>query len=308
MTQTMLKLQATIVVYLCFGFALNKTKLIKKDDSIFLSTLILEFILPVSILNSCLRSLNKDTLYAGALILFVAVFFEAVIYLCTKWGLKKMNADARSIFQYGMLVSNGGLIGTPIIEGLFGSAGVLYANIFLIPTRVMAYSAGEALFNRQEKKGMKDTLKGLAKNKVIVSMVLGIVLGLCNLQMPSFLMDALKNVSSCLAPLSLVLVGSMLADKMSFSRNEIGYVSLLCVMRQIIIPLLVMFVVSVLPFSVEVKYTMVLLMGMPIGSTCAIFANKYQKGTVLASESVFISTISSILTLIVLTKIMGYFI
>ena len=115
MTQTMLKLQATIVVYLCFGFALNKTKLIKKDDSIFLSTLILEFILPVSILNSCIRSLNKDTLSAGALILFVAAFFEAVIYLCTKWGSKKTNEDARSIFQYGMLVSNGGLIGTPII-------------------------------------------------------------------------------------------------------------------------------------------------------------------------------------------------
>ena len=43
---------------------------------------------------------------------------------------------------------------------------------------------------------------------------------------------------------------------------------------------------------------------MPVGATCAVYANKYHGDTRFASLSVFISTLSSMITLVMLMAIM----
>ena len=41
------------------------------------------------------------------------------------------------MLQYCTLVSNGGFLGNPVAEGVYGDMGLLYASLFLIPMRVV---------------------------------------------------------------------------------------------------------------------------------------------------------------------------
>ncbi|NCB32908.1 MAG: hypothetical protein EOM64_03330 [Erysipelotrichia bacterium] len=303
MTTILMGLQGTVLIYLLLGVLLKKCHLIKPQDTIFLSNLILDFILPTNIFYSCISSFTAEKFVFCLAILLMAVFVEVSIFMITKIKNKLYSESEMKVVQYGLLVSNGGLIGTPIIEGLFGAVGVLYANIFLIPTRIMAYTSGENLFNPQKKENLTAVLRGIIRNKVIMSMVCGIAIALLSIPIPTFAVNALQNIARCMSPMSLILVGSLLVEKFRFDISEFSKIIVLCIARQIVLPVGMIGLFKIFPMDYSIMLTAILLIGMPIGSTCAIFASKYQSEVEFASKSVMVSTISSTLSLVLIAYI-----
>ena len=300
MINILIQLQGTILVYIFFGFILKRTKLIDEHASSFLSKFLLEFILPVNIFYSSLNSFTFDSLKSCVFILIIAILIELVIYIMTNIKNKKMKKEQWMVLRYGLLVSNGGLIGTPVVEGLYGSSGVMYANIFLIPTRTMAYVAGENIFNpKARKKTLKETFFNLVINKVLLALFFGILFALCPFSFPSFISNALLGVSKCMSPLSLILVGSILAEKFEFNKEEDVDIFILTLLRQIVIPLLVCNVLRFISMDTMAKSIIILLAAMPIAATTAIYAHKYHNGDGFASKAVFVSTLSSTITLVI---------
>jgi len=299
MTTILLQLQGTILVYLFMGFVLKKINMIDDQASAFLSDFVLQFILPISVFNSCIQSFTLDSLLLCLGILVIAIIAEAALYWITSKKFPGFNEDQMRIARYGLLVSNGGLIGTPIVEGLYGTLGVMYANMFLIPTRIMAFVAGEGIFNPQKKKTFKETILNLLTNRVLVGMFLGMFFVIMRIQLPTFFTTAVSNVAKCMSPLSLILVGSMLAKKMEIHRKEVVEIAMLCGLRQFVVPVTLMLVLFFIPIDPIIKSVSILLLGMPVGSTSAIFANKYHGDTQFASASVFVSTLSSTITLVI---------
>ncbi|MFR3283583.1 MAG: hypothetical protein ACLTR6_03785 [Clostridium fessum] len=59
---------------------------------------------------------------------------------------KGYSEQHRKVLQYCTIVSNGGFLGNPVAEGVYGSMGLLYASIFLIPMRVVSVVGGYILF------------------------------------------------------------------------------------------------------------------------------------------------------------------
>lgn len=304
MTQILIELQGTILVYLAIGFFLKKVHLFTDSSDAFMSDFVLGVLLPMSVFVSFLKAFTRENLIECIAILMVAAIIEIVVYLITKWKFPKFSKDEMCVARYGLLVSNGGLVGTPVIEGLFGAAGVVYANVFLIPTRIMAFSAGESVFNPKIHRNAKEVLKALVTNKILIAVFLGIGFVFLNLKLPAFAMTALSNVGGSLGPMSLMLVGSLLGRKIQFHVSDAVKIIVLSILRQIVLPLILAFCLIPLNFSFELKVTMVLLIGMPIGSSCAVFANKYHGDVPFASTAVLISTLSCTVTLVALMPIL----
>lgn len=304
MTQILIELQGTILVYLVIGFFLKKVHLFTDNSDAFMSDFVLGVLLPMSVFVSFLKAFTRENLIECIAILMVAAIIEIVVYLITKWKFPKFSKDEMCVARYGLLVSNGGLVGTPVIEGLFGAAGVVYANVFLIPTRIMAFSAGESVFNPKIHRNAKEIIKALVTNKILIAVFLGMGFVFLNLKLPSFAMTALSNVGGSLGPMSLMLVGSLLGRKIQFHVSDAVKIIVLSTLRQIVLPLILAFCLIPLNFSFELKVTMVLLIGMPIGSSCAVFANKYHGDVPFASTAVLISTLSCTVTLVALMPIL----
>lgn len=305
LTSILVTLQGTILVYLIIGALLRKTNMIDDSASSFLSTFLLDFLLPINIFVSCLTSFTKDSLISCISVLFISISCELVIFIVMKRNLKLFDNEQMKVVRYDLLVSNGGLVGTPIVEGLFGASGVVYANVFLIPVRMLAYVAGEGVFNPAKVKGLKDTIIGILKNKIIIAMTIGILMVIFNIQMPTFMFNAFSNIGKCMSPISLILIGSLLVEKFELKKDDYK-ILYLCIARQFIIPIILILFLKFIPLDRMVKIIAILLMGMPVGSTSAIFAKKYDGDLGFASKAVFISTISSLVTLIVLMRLIEF--
>lgn len=301
MVATIIQLQITILTYMGMGVILYKTKMIRERDQVFLSDLVLNFLLPVNVFVSFVKNITLSVMGSLLQVLILAAALEAMLALCTRFQFEK-SLDARqwAVAKYSYLVSNGGLIGTPVIEGLFGSAGVMVCNVFLIPTRIMAYTAGEGIFNPAMHKSGKEVLRSIATNRIILAMVLGAALNFSCLSLPAPVFSALETTGKALSPFSLIVVGSMLAQKMTWDFSDLEKVVEISLIRLFLIPLLTLAVCRLLGLDYQTAAIVTLLLGMPAGSTSAIFAKKYKGDSMFASMVVFVTTVASTGTLALL--------
>ena len=102
--------------------------------------------LPFNILNSFFVDWKWEMLISCSVILLLSVGYNAVSVFLSSVLFKKAPQDRKKTLRYGTIVSNGGFLGNPIIEGVYGTSGLFYASIFMIPVRIVMWSVGISVF------------------------------------------------------------------------------------------------------------------------------------------------------------------
>lgn len=298
----MINLQFTLFLLILIGIILKRRGIITEAGQKCLSGLTVNIILPCNIIVSFMSDIEisgklfKNCMAALATSIAIQLFSAVV----GKYFFCKYETEKKSIFTYGVIASNSSFIGIPIVDSLYGSLGVLYTSLFQIPVRLTMWTSGLALFTNVNK---KDAFKKLVKHPCIVSIFIGIVWMIFPVPLPLFLENTLTGLSKCTVPVSMLAIGAMLADsklKQFLDPSVLYY----CLIRLVVYPLLTLGVLTILHVDGLVTNVTVLLTGMPMASTTAILADKYNYNSAFASQCIFVSTFLSIVTLPLLSLVL----
>ncbi len=291
----MIHLQLTLFMLIIIGLTLKKTGIITQEGQKCLSDITVNVILPCNIISSFMGDMNasgefirncSEAFFISLGIQMFSVFFGKYCFFCCP-------EDKRKIFAYGIIVSNSSFIGLPVIHSLYGAAGVLYTSFFQIPVRLTMWSSGLALFTDVDR---TEAYKKLAKHPCIVAVALGAVIMAFNIPFPAFLQNTLEGISKCMVPVSMFAIGAMLAES-DIRRLFDWQVLYYCLLRLAVYPLLILGVLKLFNIDSILCNTIVLLSAMPMAGTTAILADKYGCGPEIASQTIFVSTLLSIVTL-----------
>lgn len=294
----LIQVELQILIFFLLGMMLKKKKITDSHIDEFLSVLILNLIMPMNVFLSFYHNVSITVLQESFLLIVVGMIVVGAVLLCSLAMPKTMPMDKRRIAQYSMLISNGALIGLPLIEGLCGSAGVVYANIFMIPTRILSFSTGKKYFSAEAKNnGVMETMKSFFLNPITVAMILGFGLNWLQLTIPFGVSAVITGLSGCMSPLALILVGSTLMESPSLKETVSLDILEISFFRLIIAPLLTCVVGMVMGLSPLQLIAAVLVNAAPVASTATIFAKRYNGNTGYTSSCVFLSTILSLVTL-----------
>ena len=197
----------------------------------------------------------------------------------------------------GTLVSNSGFAGLPVIQDAYGQDGLFLGSLFIIPNRIMMWSAGISLFTDAP---LKQRIKNVMLNPGIIAVELGVLRMLFQPAIPQQLNKALSALGAMSTPLGMVIIGMILSgvsprtvlDKKAF---------ILVAVRQFLFPLGTLAILRLLGTDLLTLQISVVLTGMPVGSSTAFLADKYGADAVFASKCVFISTLTSLITIPILT-------
>ena len=286
----LLILQLTIFILLALGFLVKKIGLVGKEGQKNITDLVLYVILPCSILTSFMNGADRDSFKECAVILLISIGIQVFSVFYGRLIFRKQPEDRKKCLVYGTICSNAGFLGNPIAEGVFGSVGLMYASVYLIPLRIMMWSEGIAIFS-----GKKDG-KGLIRvltHPCVISCAVGIVLMLTGLKLPEFLMTPLNTVGRANTALSMLVIGMILADidlRTMIDKTVVFYTA----NRLLVIPLLVYVVCLLLRVSPLIRGVSVLLAAMPAGATTSMLAMKYNRDPEFATKLVVFSTLISI--------------
>lgn len=290
----MVSLQMQLFLFMLVGFVLTRLHTISHEGRKSLSDILINFILPCNIICSFQIDMNAQVLSSCGVILIIACAAQGLYLLISRVLYPGVPQERLACLRYSTVCSNAGFLGLPIIGGIYGPMGTLLTAVALIPQRIVMWSAGLSLFTHTDGKSV---LRRLITHPCIVAVFIGFALMFAgNPQLPSFLQKTLSSASGCTTCVSMLVIGSILADA-GHIRIKDKTLWWFTGVRLLLIPLLVFSLLCLLPIDPMVRGVMVLISAMPAGSTTAILAARYNGDAPFASCLVFISTLCSLATL-----------
>lgn len=295
----MVSLQLMLFTLIVVGILIRRCGLLTDSGCKTLSTLLINIILPCNIVHAFMSGATVNAEFAQNCIWMVVLsaMIELLAVVSSRFLFAHFPQGQKSVLSYGMICSNSSFVGLPIAEVLFGDIGVMYTSVFQIPLRFIMWTAGLSLFTTISR---RDAFKKLMRHPCILAVLLGILLMVFPVQLPGFLDDTITALSRCTTPISMLVIGSILAlapIKSLFSPAVLYYTTL----RLVVFPLLIYALLT--PFHLDPLLVdiCILMTAMPAGSTTSILANQYEGDAVFASELIFTSTLLSIITIPMIT-------
>ena len=288
----------TLFILMALGFFLYRIHMMPKEFNKQLTKLLLNVTMPALIINSVLTVEEKAS---GKTVLFI-LLLAIVLYLI----LPVLGAlIARLLFvpkkQFGLYVfmtvfSNVGFMGFPLINALLGNEAVFYTALFNIIFNLSAYSYGILLVNYGTEEPVKPNLRLLLSPGILLSL-LAIVIYFVDIPFPASVTEAIGSVGSLTTPLAMLLIGASLGSmnlKEVFSDWRVYPYTLLkqFVLPLCMFPLLKMFIRDELLLGVAL-----IMLSVPVSNTAVLFATEYQADEKLAARTVFITTLSSLISI-----------
>lgn len=296
----MLNMQMMMFLLVAIGFLIRKKGIVGTEGRKNMIDLCLFVTLPFNVLNSFLRKWDWDLLISCSVILLLSIGYNIVSVIFSIVLYRRNTLEKQKPLKYGTIVSNGGFLGNPIIEGIYGSSGLLYASLFMLPVRIVMWSYGVTVFLRGEGKAGKKQNGGLIKKIIthpcIVAIYVGAILMMGGIKLPTFMENTIVNLSNCNMPLSMLLVGMLLAEidpKGLIDKTMIFYT----LVRLIIMPLTIYGLTAFLPIDAQLRGITVIMAGMPAPITTALMSAKYGGDEEYATGMIFVTTLLSLVTL-----------
>lgn len=276
------------------GYAANRLGYLDGEADQKVSKLLLNITMPAMIVAAVITGEELPELGTILSILEVGVVFyllEAVFALVVPRFLPGTQGQ-KGVWRYALAFPNVGFIGYPVAVALFGDGALFYAAILALPFNLLSYSLGPLLLAGAARFRWKQLF-----TPCIVASVLGLVLALTRLRPPALVGEMLDFVGDITVPLSLLVVGSLLAGMSAGQVLRSPKLWLLTAIRLLLLPVALCLVLRALGIDSLVLGIAVTQMAMPVAVNGTLLSMEYGGDTECMAQITFLTTAASIVTI-----------
>lgn len=295
----MFQLQLTMFLLLAVGFLCAKLNMFTQKGRESMVSIFINVMIPCSIVSAFYKSLTMEILMKG---IWMVLAYTFNLTFC--WGIGKVlyqgiEQDKRGVLRYATIISNAQFMGFPIVQAAMGEPGLMLASLAMIPGTVFTWTIALAQFTKIDG---KQGVKSIFTHPCFWSIIIGVCLAVFRVPLPEFVTDSLERLGGCVMPVSMLIIGSILAgvELKSVFDWKLYYYSMI---RLIGIPAALYLIFTLVHLDPLVKNVVVVMAAMPAGTITAMLAEKHGANAEFASQLIFVSTLLSIVTLSVLSSI-----
>lgn len=286
-----------IFALVLLGFVFSK--LTKQKDSSAVSKLVLNISVPASILAT-ITTANYNAIKDDLFILIIVSASISIVTLLLSFPFTRMlrmkSPAEKAVYRSALFFNNYGFMGWPICQLLFGSQGFLYAALYAIPLHLLVYSITPALMSTAG--GNKKIFdKSMLINLPFYATTVGLVVLISGLSLPTSVTDFLEMVGVTQTPLSMMVIGMILASA-NLKEILVGIRPYIySIVRLLVLPVAAFFVLRWIGLTGLLLSVPVVITAMPSGAMVVVLAQKHEADPLLASRLIIISTLLSIVTI-----------
>ena len=235
-------------------------------------------------------------------VLFCALVSTACFWLI--WGGTKLFVKDKSIrgaFVQASFRGSAAVMGLAFIQNIYGesamgplmivSAVPLY-NIFSVLVLTFESNEAESL-NKKEK--IKQAFINIAKNPIIISILLGLIVGLIGIDFPELIDKTVNSVSQMATPLALITIGAGFEGRKALAKMKPTIAA--AMIKLVIQPLLFLPVAAWMGFAGEKIIAIQIMLSSPTTPSCYIMAKSMHNDEVLTASVVVVTTLLGAVTL-----------
>ena len=290
------------LMMLC-GYLLIKTKLLKSDDSKALSVLIVYVICPCTILNAFQIALTPETAGNFALSFIAAVLLHILLFAIVYLLNAKMHFTA--VEKASLLYSNAGNLIIPLVTAVLGEEWVIYASSFIVVQMCIIWTHGRSMI--EGKKHID--LKTILTNVNLIACMIGLVMFLCGLQLPSILKETVRSIGNTIGPVSMIMLGMILGGVDLGDMLKRKRLWLIVFLKMLAVPALLVLIVKysgLAQFSADgqtILYISLMATMTPAATTVTQLAQLYDNEAGYATAINTVTTLACLITMPLLTAL-----
>lgn len=290
-----------ILFAIAAGYGANRLGYLGGETDQKLSKLILNSTMPAMIVAAVITGEELPEISVILSILEVGVVFYVLefAFVLTVPKLLPGTAGQKGVYRYTLAFPNVGFIGYPVAVALYGDGALFYAAILALPFNLLSYSLGPLMLAGAGRFRWRQLL-----SPCIVASVLGLVLALTRLRPPAMVGEMLDFVGSITVPLSLLVVGSLLAHMSPGKVLRSPKLWVLSVLRLLVMPALLCLVLRGMHIEAMVLGIAVSQMGMPVAVNGTLLSMEYGGDTEAMAQVTFLTTLGAIVTIPVLAAVL----
>lgn len=296
MLEAMLTVGNQVVVMfimLAIGYFCSKRKMITARGASQLTSVLLNFAVPALIISSMQQ--GADSIGIGnILMMFLLTLVAHALCIGVSYLLFRHEEERRrKVLRYGMIYSNAGFMGLPLVSGVLGAEAVGYASAYIVCATVVTWTHGYTLMS-----GARDhLLRKLILNPGILAFLAGMVLYLFSVHLPPVLSSLCDGIGALNTPLSMIVVGNYIARlkwKEMFADKNIYLASLF---RLALLPIAFLGLAFLFRPEPMVLTVCLTLTAAPTAAGTVLFATQFGQDAKTGAKLVGMSTIFSIVTM-----------
>ena len=280
---------AIMALLMAVGIVLSRRGFLSPQGTKDLGAILLRIIIPCVIVKSYITTYSRERLLELALSagLAMVAFLLAMAIAYLVYGKR------RRIENFASAFCNAGFIGIPLAQAVIGDEGVFYMAASVAVLTLFQWTYGVYIMTDR-----RDAIsaKTIAKNPVVIAIVIGIALFLSRLPVPGILTSTLGYIAGMNTPVAMILMGTYMAKlpwRKLLDKRAYGCVLL----RLVVIPAAVLAVFWALPISNQnVALAAYLAAATPVGANICVFAQQYDCDYEFSVVTVCLSTVLSIVT------------
>lgn len=290
-----------ILFAIAAGYGANRLGYLGGETDQKLSKLILNITMPAMIVSAVITGEELPEISVILSILEVGVVFYVLefVFVLTVPKLLPGTAGQKGVYRYTLAFPNVGFIGYPVAVALYGDGALFYAAILALPFNLLSYSLGPLMLAGAGRFRWRQLL-----SPCIVASVLGLVLALTRLRPPAMVGEMLDFVGSITVPLSLLVVGSLLAHMSPGKVLRSPKLWILSVLRLLVMPAILCLVLRGMHIEAMVLGIAVSQMGMPVAVNGTLLSMEYGGDTEAMAQVTFLTTLGAIVTIPVLAAVL----
>jgi len=305
---TLIVVQQMIIIFLLImvGAIIYKMGHLTAESTKDLSWIVVNVTNPITMLVAALEDEEKvSTGTLGiALLAFVGAyaFLGIVAYILPI--IMGVDKDDRYPYRYMTIFANVGFIGIPFCSAVLGVHSLIYVTICCLVFNIIAYTIGMSKMRQigaRQNPGKAQDTKKISITDIIntgtVMSVFTIIIYILDFDLPVMIDSTLSYVGRCTTFLSMVVLGVSVAR---VSLKEIfsgGKLYIFTVVRQILVPVALLFTLRLFLKDELMINTIVLLSAMPSANMPLMMAKQFDVDDTTISKGIIMTTVLSVITI-----------
>ena len=285
-----------MVIMIIIGYICAKVNLTGPEFNQHTSKVLTNVLLPATILKAMSglggEITNKELVYVIFLFFLMMGLAGAVGILISR--VLSIDQSDRGILIGLVMYMNISFVGFPLVETYYGAQGMLFACLSCVPMNLLMFSVGVAGIsgNSRDAVNLKKIL-----NVPMISTLLGIVIMVLKLQIPSLLYGTINSVANATVPISMIILGSSLAAIPAAEALGDVKIYIIAAARLLMCPILTKLLLRLFVDNQILIGAVTILASTPVAVLMTPLCVQYGKSDALSSKSIFISTVLSVFTM-----------
>lgn len=303
----------TLFCYMIPGFILRKTKLANEGFAKALSVFTLYVAQVAMLLHGFMVEFDLSVLKGIGLVFLLGFISHSLFYILARRMFKKAPERMRRVLQFGIVFSNAGYMGIPVISDVFGPEYTIYATVYVVWFNVFAYSLGRLIYTDDKK---YISVKKIFINPAVIPIGIGLIIFLSGAggwiqsmltqttfagEIVNIFYNVIVVLKNMVAPASMMVIGARLADISFKGILKDKYIYPFVFIRLFLFPAImwaIMKILNIVGFIDGTVMSIVLILtSTPAAAITTMFAELYDGDSPYAGKLVALTTVLSIATM-----------